>query len=215
MNAPNFSFDAEGGSDRLPSTAANGSRSITHASREVLVDFDTQESNMHRSDFRKLFFTYLGLALKYRWLILTFCALALTIGFILTFTSTPIYQATVTIQIDRQAPKVVKFDGPQDRDFGSDDLRFYQTQYDLLKSRSLAERVASDLNLAAASDFLHPPSTSAWGKLRSLIFSSANTATEEANTATKTRGILSREKPQRRAWFNVAYQSHQCLTRVW
>ena len=176
MNAPNFNFDAEGRSDRLPSTAANGSRSITQRIARSISQF--RRSGRIResaSDFRKLFFIYLGLALKYRWLILAFCALALAIGFIVTFTSTPIYQATVTIQIDRQAPKVVKFDGPQDRDIGGEDLRFYQTQYDLLKSRSLAERVASDLDLAAASDFLNPPSTSAWGKLRSLIFSSANT----------------------------------------
>ena len=54
------------------------------------------------------------------------------------------------------------------------------------KSRMMAERVASDLDLGAASDFLNPPSTSAWGKLRSLIFPSANTATEgKRNTATE------------------------------
>ena len=41
----------------------------------------------------------------------------------------------------------------------------------------LAERVASDLNLASASDFLDPPSTSPWRKLRSLILPTANTGT--------------------------------------
>ena len=92
MNAPNFSFDAEGRSARLPSTAANGSHSITHASREVSVNFDTRKLDTQdesASDFRKLFFKYLGLALKYRWLILTFCGLALAIGFIVTFTIDP------------------------------------------------------------------------------------------------------------------------------
>src|SRR5262249_35413411 len=127
----------------------------------------------------KLFFIYLGLALKYRWLILTCCAVALAIGFIQTFTSTPLYQATATIQINREAQKIVKFDNPSDRDLGGDDFRFYQTQYDLLRSRSLAERVASDLDLGASSEFLDPPSTSSWGKLRALIFSSANTATKD------------------------------------
>jgi succinoglycan biosynthesis transport protein ExoP len=201
MNAPNFNFDAEGRSDRLPSTAANGSRSITRESPEALVDFDTQKFDSQKfdsqdesaSDFRKLFFTYLGLALKYRWLILTFCGLALAIGFIVTFTSTPLYNAMVTIQIDRQAQKVVKFEGAPDRDFGGEDLRFYQTQFDLLKSRSLAERVASDLDLTAASDFLYPPSTTAWEKLRSLIFLSANTA-NTANTATKDQGNFEQRK---------------------
>ena len=185
MNAPNFSFDAEGRSARLPSIAANGSPSIAHAnaSREVTVDFAAGDEQGSSSSFRKLLFTGLGLALKYRWLILAICALALAMGFIVTFTATPFYQATVTIQIDRQAAKVVKLDGPQDN--VSDGDRFYQTQYDLLKSRSLAERVAQDLNLAGASDFLNPPSTSAWGKLSDLIFSSANTATEDKQTEDK------------------------------
>ena len=100
-------------------------------------------------DYRKYFFMCLALVLKYRWLIIAISGLALAIGFIQTFTSTPIYQATATIQIDRQAPKVVK-EVVQDRDFGGGDLRFYKTQYDLLKSRSLAERVAADLDLACA-----------------------------------------------------------------
>jgi polysaccharide biosynthesis transport protein len=116
--------------------------------------------------------------LKYRWLIIAICGLALAIGFIQTFTSTPIYQATVTIQIDRQTPKLVK-EVVQDRDFGGGDQRFYRTQYDLLKSRSLAERVAADLDLAGANDFLNPPSTSAWGKLRSMIFPSGDTGSKD------------------------------------
>src|SRR5262245_59175454 len=179
MNAPNFSLDGDGRSHRLPSTAAHGSPSITHASREVSVNFDTQKFDTQDesgSNFRQSFFKYLGLALKYRWLILTFCGLALAIGFIVTFTTTPIYHATVTIQIDLQAQQVVKLEGGPNREF-VDNLRFYQTQYDLLRSRSLAEKVAADLNLAATPDFLNPPSTSAWEKLRSMIFSLANTAT--------------------------------------
>src|SRR5262249_30113574 len=131
-------------------------------------------------DFRKKLFRCLGVVLKYRWLILTFCGIALAIGFVIHFTSTPIYQATVTIQIDRQAPRVVKVDSLQDQDtWGGDSFRFYQNPYDLLKSRSLAERVASDLDLGAASGFLHPPSTSAWGKLRAMIFRSTDGKADE------------------------------------
>src|SRR5262249_54743213 len=163
-------FDGADRSSRLPASAANGSPSISRGSREFTVsresrefDFDaTGPGPQSTGDFRKSLFTYIGLALKYRWLILTFCGVALAIGFLINFTSTPIYEATVTIQIDRQAQRVVKVDAPQDQDtWGGDFLRFYQTQYDLLKSRFLAERVASDLDLGAASDFLHPPSTSA------------------------------------------------------
>jgi polysaccharide biosynthesis transport protein len=179
MNAPNFSFDAEGRSDRRPLVVSDGSRSITNASPEAYVNFGANEVGVQSGpDYRKYFFLCLALVLKYRWLIIAISGLALAIGFIQTFTSTPIYQATVTIQIDRQTPKLVK-EVVQDRDFGGGDQRFYKTQFDLLKSRSLAERVAADLDLAAAKDFLNPPSTSALGKLRSLIFASAGTATKD------------------------------------
>jgi capsular exopolysaccharide synthesis family protein len=172
MNAPKFNVVAQGDSAGLPSTAADGSRSV-QAPYGEFVNFNTEDGSA--PDFRKMFFKYLGLALRYRWLILACCALSLTIGFVLTYSQTPIYQATVTIQIDRAAARVVKIDSPQDPDSGTDGPRFYQTQYDLLKSRSLAERVATDLDLANASDFLHPATSSAWAKLRSLIRPSAST----------------------------------------
>src|SRR5215471_2747741 len=178
MNAPNFSFDAEGRSDRRPLVVSDGSRSVASPA-EPYGNYGTSEvADQSGPDYRKYFFLFLTLALKYRWLIIAICGLALAIGFIQTFTSTPIYQATVTIQIDRQTPKLVK-EVVQDRDFGGGDTRFYKTQYDLLKSRSLAERVAADLDLASAKDFLDPPSTSAWGKLRNLIFPSADTRNKD------------------------------------
>jgi uncharacterized protein involved in exopolysaccharide biosynthesis len=114
------------------------------------------------------------------WLIPTFCTVSLAIGFITTFTTTPIYRATVTIQIDRQEPRIVKTDA--DPGFQNDTYRFYESQYELLKSRMLVERVVSDLNLVSAPDFLNPPSTSPWRKLRSLILpsgKSGDAATED------------------------------------
>ncbi|MGH6702544.1 MAG: GumC family protein [Bradyrhizobium sp.] len=171
MNAPKFNFDGGNQNGGLP-VPSNGFDALAKKPSVNLLKaedpFAAGEENI--SQYRKLFFRYLGLALKYRWLILGTCAIALAIGFVVTFTSTPIYRATATIQIDREAAKVVKVDAlASDRDFG-DNLRFYQTQYDLLKSRSLADRVAADLDLGNAKEFLHPPSTSAWGKLVSVIF---------------------------------------------
>jgi polysaccharide biosynthesis transport protein len=177
MNAPNSNVDVAGRSERLPATTAYGARSVRRDSPEVSFDFDAKGESA--GDVRKSIFIYLGLALKYRWLILTFCGLGLAIGYIINLTSTPIYQATATIQINPQAPRLVKIDGPQEQESYGGESRFYETQYQLLRSRSLAERVASDLNLGAASDFLSPPSTSAWGKLRSLIFPSAATRADD------------------------------------
>jgi capsular exopolysaccharide synthesis family protein len=204
MNAPNFSFDGDGRSAGLPAPAVNGSRpGIPAPYGQVpygeFVNFNAPDEQT--SSFRKLFFTYVGIALRYRWLIVACCALALAVGFILTYTQTPIYQATATIQIDRQAARVVKSDGVQDPSLAVDDMRFYQTQYDLLRSRSLAEKVATDMNLAAASDFLNPPSTSPWAKLLSLILPSRKTTTATEENGNK--GDLE----QRKAWAAGIVQS--------
>jgi capsular exopolysaccharide synthesis family protein len=169
MNVPNLSFDAGDKSPRLPSTTAYGSRATAPYGEFVN---DERESTF---DHRRALFTVVGIALKYRWLILAFCTVALAIGFFVTFTSTPIYRATVSVQIDRQAQRVVKTE--TEPDYGADSGRFYQTQYDLLNSRMLAERVAADLNLASAPGFLDRPSTSPWRKLRSIVLPTANTGT--------------------------------------
>jgi len=138
-------------------------------------DFEGAKSG---GEFRRLLFLVLGLALKYRRLILAFCGVALAIGVGVSLRSTPIFRATGTIQIDREAPRVVKTSTPEDNGRFEPDSRFYQTQYDILKSRLLADQVASDLNLGAALDFIHPQSTSAFAKLRSLIFGSVTTKTD-------------------------------------
>jgi succinoglycan biosynthesis transport protein ExoP len=167
MNAPNFNF--EDWPKNLPSLAGGARALAPESNGPPVKGGDAYGSEESGSDYRRLFFMFLGLALKYRWLILGCTLIALVLGLIVTFTATPIYRATTVIQIEREAPKVVKIDFPtQER--STDVFRFYQTQYDLLKSHSLAERVAANLDLGAASDFLSPPSTSPWSKLRNLIW---------------------------------------------
>jgi succinoglycan biosynthesis transport protein ExoP len=85
------------------------------------------------------------------WVIGTaFAVVFLTLVF--TLLATPIYRAGSTLQIERDTMKIVEFEGlqptesPMDRDF-------YQTQYELLKSRSLARRVIQDLRLTADKRF--------------------------------------------------------------
>src|SRR5262245_56447790 len=112
------------------------------------------------------FFKYLGLALKHRWLILACGVSGLVIGFLVTITSTPIYRATASIKVDLVAARVVKIDtADANTDVGVDVRRFYQTQYELLASRSLAERVASKLDLREDAGFVNPRPSSSWAKL--------------------------------------------------
>jgi capsular exopolysaccharide synthesis family protein len=113
---------------------------------------------------------YWGLFLKHRWLVSAVMAIALSLGLGITFLSTPTYVASTTIQIDQEAAAVVER-RDEARDVASiSAAQFYQTEYQLLKSRSLAERVVADLDLANQPAFLGTSVVSPWTKLRQIFF---------------------------------------------
>lgn len=89
---------------------------------------------------------YVRIAIRWRWIIAGCTFGSLLLGLILTFLMTPQYTAVSTIEISRDAGQVTEFQGVE-RDTSDFDQEFYQTQYGLLKARSLAERVATNLRL--------------------------------------------------------------------
>lgn len=97
---------------------------------------------------------YWRLALKHRLIILGSVAAALVIGAIATLLMTPLYVAATTLQIEREAARVLNVDEVQPRESGSQGEEFFSTQYGLLRSRSLAERVTDSLGLASSDSFL-------------------------------------------------------------
>lgn len=111
---------------------------------------------------------YLGILAKHRWLVLGITAVVFLGGMLLTFLTTPIYQTTATLQIDREAAKIVDVEGVQSVE--TNDQGFYPTQYELLRSRSLASRVVTNLALTEDSEFLQAGIPAAWEKLRDLLF---------------------------------------------
>lgn len=87
--------------------------------------------------------------LRRRWRLFAGTAIATVfLALVFTLLATPSYRAGTTLQIERDTMKVVSFEAieptesPLDRDF-------YQTQYELLKSESLAKRVIEDLRMVA------------------------------------------------------------------
>lgn len=87
---------------------------------------------------------YIRIARRWRWVILASVAAAIILGLIITLLMTPKFAATATIEISRESDQVTNFQGVE-RDVGLADQEFYQTQYGLLRARSLARRVAADL----------------------------------------------------------------------
>ena len=93
---------------------------------------------------------YWRMAIKHRILILGCFIGALVIGAAATMLMTPIYTAQATLQIDREAARVFTSEDVTPRESMSQGEEFYQTQYGLLRSRSLAERVVEGLGLASS-----------------------------------------------------------------
>lgn len=97
---------------------------------------------------------YWRLALKYRFLIIGCFIAALVIGATITLLMTPVYTAQATIQIDREAARVFDAEEVSPRENMVQGEEFFQTQYGLLRSRSLAERVIESLGLASSNEAL-------------------------------------------------------------
>jgi GumC protein len=82
------------------------------------------------------------------WLVAGIAGVVVLMALAASLAMTPQYRATTTLQIEREAIKVVNMEdlipseSPMDRDF-------YQTQYELLMSRSLARRVITKAGLAS------------------------------------------------------------------
>jgi capsular exopolysaccharide synthesis family protein len=89
---------------------------------------------------------YLRIALRWRYVILGATAACVLLGVITTLLMTPKYTAVTTIEISRESSKVTDFSGVE-RETSLADQEFYQTQYGLLQSRLLSERVAAQLRL--------------------------------------------------------------------
>lgn len=92
---------------------------------------------------------------KYKWAILTAAAVSLAFGQAMTILTPKIYTASATIEIDRQVNDYIKgSENSSDYDDSRFDDEFFQTQYGLLKSRSLALRVAQTPGLTSDPAFL-------------------------------------------------------------
>ena len=90
---------------------------------------------------------YWMVILKYRWTIAAFVLPIILIAAISLWWTTPLYVATATLHVENRSPNVIGV--PEALTPGGVTLdQYYQTQLNLLKSRSLAARVIRDLGLA-------------------------------------------------------------------
>jgi succinoglycan biosynthesis transport protein ExoP len=97
-----------------------------------------EESESHLRD-------YFRVILKRKWIVITFFLISITTALLGTFLMKPVYRASVTLKIDKENQNVVNFKDVSGDD-GSEDASF-QTNFKVLKSRSLAKRVIRTMRL--------------------------------------------------------------------
>ena len=98
------------------------------------------DDSLHLRDLLRIIF-------KRKWWILSVTLLMLVLATLNTLMETPLYRATTIIQIDRTAQRVVDYRDATGMAEQYDDGSFLQTQFELLRSKALAERVMEMLRL--------------------------------------------------------------------
>jgi len=94
---------------------------------------------------------YLRVIQKRRWTIILVLAIIVTTVTIHAFTATPIYEATTRLIIEKENPNVVSFKEVMAIDASGTD--YYQTQYKIIESRTVAREVIRRLRLEESEEF--------------------------------------------------------------
>jgi succinoglycan biosynthesis transport protein ExoP len=97
---------------------------------------------------------YWRLLRKHQWKIAVCFAVAVVASAAVVFLMTPIYVATATLMIERKSPRVVKIQQVAEEAEGGEEASFYESQYQVLRSRSLAAEVIKAHKLDADANFL-------------------------------------------------------------
>ncbi|MDX3774068.1 polysaccharide biosynthesis tyrosine autokinase [Chromatiaceae bacterium AAb-1] len=122
-------------------------------------------------DLKKL----LHVILRFKWHILIFAVVCSALAAAVAMNMAPVYRSTATLLIEAQQARAIKIE--EVYGFNSSQQEYYLTQFEIIKSRSVAERVFDHLELAGHDIFQRKPSLS--GRLKSLLpaFSAAEPAT--------------------------------------
>ncbi|HVO10246.1 MAG TPA: polysaccharide biosynthesis tyrosine autokinase [Vicinamibacteria bacterium] len=110
---------------------------------------------------------YLAMLHKRRGIIVTCFVVSLAIAVLYNYTTRPVYEATTQILIDRDTPNVLPNKELVDLVQGGGD--YYQTQYQLLRGRTLAERVVERLGMQRSAELATGPMMSPWERAQRLF----------------------------------------------
>ena len=133
MYPPQPAIDQPGSALILRPEHALAQYAVTAPANEI-------DDSLHLRDLLRIIF-------KRKWWILSVASIMLVVSTLNTLMETPQYRASTTIQIEKQAQRIVDYRDASGATELYDDGQFFQTQIELLRSKALAERVMEALRL--------------------------------------------------------------------
>src|SRR5687767_6791645 len=104
-----------------------------------------QETIDHGRDREAHLKDYYRILRKHRWLVAGLFVLTVLTVSVWTFVQTPIYQASATVLIEPEAAKVLNIQ--EVTSIGAPTQEYYRTQYEIMTSRPILQKVVETLNL--------------------------------------------------------------------
>jgi len=108
------------------------------------------------------FWDYWRVLLRHRWTVISFFLVTVIVATIWTFTTRPVFTATATLRIDKEEPRVLKFEQVIPTEQADYQQTQYQTQLKILQSRTLASRVIGLLTLDQHPEFQQAEHEGEW-----------------------------------------------------
>ncbi|WP_024612037.1 polysaccharide biosynthesis tyrosine autokinase [Pseudoalteromonas sp. TB64] len=125
---------------------------------------NVQENTNDNEDIIDLV-AYLNIIKRAKWRILGFAIIVTFLTIMVTLTLIPKYNATATLLIEAEQTKAVSFQEIYGLD--SNKKEYYSTQFEVIKSDSIAREVITKLDLKSHVDFISKPSL--LGELKTLV----------------------------------------------
>ena len=102
---------------------------------------------VHQHEEERHLMDYVRVVYKRRWVAIPVLLAVFTVGAINSYRTTPLYRASTQLLIEKDSPKVGDLSTMFQQQDGWYNDDFYQTQYKVLQSRSLARRTAAGMKL--------------------------------------------------------------------
>ena len=106
-------------------------------------------------------FDYFAVLKRRKWVLVSTLIIIFSSVTIATFRQVPTYQATAVISIEISLPSIIPFQSPYPQEssyYNFYHIRdYFRTQYEILHSRDIAQRVLDNLDLRNSPEFRHTP----------------------------------------------------------